>query len=226
VGAALKITPLADLAAIWLLPDRWRRAARVLGVAGALTALGFVLAPAASAFYWTSALWDTRRVGRTGTGSNTSLPGWFAHLGLADGPALVAGVLLTGLLGLGWWWHRRRSGSTPDQVDLAVAVGCLTLLASPVSWSHHGLAVCLGWAFLALRGRWAPAVLGAVIWTLPLFRWADELHGPGQAVLQSVRPLSVVWLLWLTLPGRRAAPGRGDPVPDCRAVAAQAQASG
>ncbi|MGZ4637090.1 glycosyltransferase family 87 protein [Oryzihumus sp.] len=220
VGAAVKITPLADLAAFWFRPDRLRRTAYALGAALVLTLFGVLLAPAASWAYWTSALWDTRRVGRTGSASNTSLPGLFAHAGLADRPALLAGVGLTALLAVGWWALALRRHS-PDRLDLALAAGVLTLLATPVSWSHHGLAVCLGWATLALRGRRLLALAGAVLWTLPVFELAGRLDGPLQLAVQSVRPLSAVLLLWL-LAGARSRVGDDAAAPDPRASVAQA----
>jgi alpha-1,2-mannosyltransferase len=196
IGGALKITPLSALVAFWLLRDRWKRIAFSLSAAVALTVLGFVFARDASVYYWTDGLWDTRRVGSVTSPSNSSLPGLLAHAGMPDQQAILLGVGVTGLLCLVYWWFAFR-GRRVDRVVLAVAIGCVSLLATPVSWGHHALAVSLGLAVLALRGRWLPALAGAMVWSLPLFAWAGHLHGVPQLTLQSVRPLSAIGLVWL-----------------------------
>jgi hypothetical protein len=106
----------------------------------------------------------------------------------------MVGVAVMSLGGVLWYLfvHRRREVAF---LDLAVVVGSAVVLVTPVSWGHHGLAVSLGWALLAVRRRWPMAIAGAVSWSLPLFVWATEVPAEGKLPLQSIRPLSVFLLV-------------------------------
>lgn len=202
LAAAVKLTPLTDVAAFMQQSDRVKRIGYALVGLLVFSLAGFVLAPAASRSYWTDLVWNTRNVGTLGSTSNVSLAGLLVHWGLSDALALPVALVLVAMTGLWLWiaWWRR--GERPSVTSLVVATGALTVLAVPVSWSHHGLMICWGWAALLLKRRTGFALLGFAIWILPLFRWAGSTSGGWQLALQTVRPLSIV--LALVLVARRA----------------------
>ncbi|MFI5585386.1 glycosyltransferase 87 family protein [Amycolatopsis sp. NPDC051758] len=155
LAAAIKLTPAVFL--LYFLLRRDTRAAVTTVVTFlAATALGFLLAGADSVRYWTSALWDTGRVGEPTYAGNQSLLGLLARAGVpADTRTawwlpLVAVVLVLTALGV-----RRALAAGETTIALGLnAVG--GLLFSPISWTHHwvwAVVVVLGWAALARRTR-------------------------------------------------------------------------
>ncbi len=155
IAAAVKLTPAVFL--LYFLLRRDTRAAVTAVVTFlAATALGFLLAGADSVRYWTSALWDTGRVGEPTYAGDQSLLGLLARAGVpADVRTawwlpLVAVVLVLTALGV-----RRALAAGEPTVALGLnAVG--GLLVSPISWTHHwvwAVVVLLGWAELARRTR-------------------------------------------------------------------------
>ncbi|MGW4056652.1 glycosyltransferase 87 family protein [Amycolatopsis sp. NPDC004747] len=155
LAAAIKLTP-----AVFLLYFLFRRDTRAAVTAVvtflAATALGFLLAGADSVRYWTSALWDTGRVGEPTYAGDQSLLGLLARAGVpvqartAWWLPLVAVVLV-----LTAWGVRRALNAGEPVIALGLnAVG--GLLVSPISWTHHwvwAVVVLLGWAELARRTR-------------------------------------------------------------------------
>ncbi|WIX99533.1 glycosyltransferase 87 family protein [Amycolatopsis mongoliensis] len=155
LAAAIKLTPAIFLLYFLLRRDTRAAVTAVVTFLGA-TALGFLLAGADSLRYWTSALWDTGRVGEPTYAGDQSLLGLLARAGVPAGARtawwlpLVAVVLVLTALGV-----RRALAAGEKTVALGVnAVG--GLLVSPISWTHHwvwAVVVLLGWAELARRAR-------------------------------------------------------------------------
>jgi alpha-1,2-mannosyltransferase len=133
LAVAVKLTPGVFILYL-LITRRWRAAATAAGSATAATLLAAAVFPDESREFWTSALWDTNRVGVLSYLSNQSERGFLARLPIPSFEAKVwiVGVLLT----LAFWaWRVRRE---PDDVlgglGLTGIVGCLI---SPVTWIHH-----------------------------------------------------------------------------------------
>jgi alpha-1,2-mannosyltransferase len=151
VAAGLKLTPLLVL--VFLLFVGRRRAAARAGLAFLGTVgIGFALAPGPSAAYWTRLLWDEGRVGGVPYAGNQSmLAGLFRLLGHEPSTLLwfvVAGAAAFGVLlvaAAAW-----RSGLRPLAVCLAAVA---TLVASPISWSHHWVWAAPMAVALATSGR-------------------------------------------------------------------------
>ncbi len=148
VAAAVKLTP--GLFLVYLLVVRKWRAAVVCTVSGAVvTALSFVVAPAASMDFWGRLLHGDTGLGHSLIYYTNQTP--YADIvrmfGLGRWPALAGLALSVVVAAVGVWaaasWHRL------GDVQLAVVLcGVAGLLASPVSWLHHfvwvvPLAVCL-----------------------------------------------------------------------------------
>jgi len=187
LAAGLKVTPAA-FGLLALLRRDWR--------AAAAAALAFCVTVGLSALvrgkdtwaFWTSYLWDPRRVGGLGYADNQSLRGALLRLGVDSvGPyaVLAAATLAVGLLA---GWRQTRAG---DQVGALVSVGALSTLVSPISWSHHWLwtPVFAWWLWREGRRRTAVIVTAlasiAPVWTAERLIGVGVQPGPLYAVLTS-----------------------------------------
>ncbi|MET8163261.1 glycosyltransferase 87 family protein [Streptomyces sp. NPDC005329] len=176
LAAAVKLTP-ALFIGLLLVARRWRAAGVATAVAAAATALAALVAPDASRFYWTRALWDTTRVGRLDYVSNQSLQGVLARLGVES--RAVWAVLV--LAALGWWaWRARRAVAVGDWQAAFALTGLTACLVSPVTWVHHLVWLLPSFAVLIRAGR--PRVAGAlyaVLCTSVVWLWFDDASGVG-----------------------------------------------
>lgn len=136
-GAALKLTPGITVPYLFL-AGRRRSAAVALGTFVGLGLLAAALLPRTSVLFWSRlAGGDSGLGGSVIYFTNQSVLGtWLRLARLAPGSQLTALVLSALVAALGVWvavlWHRR------GEIALAVCLlGVASLLASPVSWSHH-----------------------------------------------------------------------------------------
>ncbi|WP_155369740.1 glycosyltransferase family 87 protein [Catellatospora vulcania] len=136
VATALKLIP--GLFIVYLLVTRqWRAAFTAMGAAAGVTLLAAAIAPRASWDFWTSALWDTARVGRLDYTGNQSLQGLLARLVAPEQPAKWLWLLLAlAVLGLGMW-RAARAGLAGDAVTGLALTGLVSGLISPITWPHH-----------------------------------------------------------------------------------------
>ncbi|WP_308071316.1 glycosyltransferase family 87 protein [Streptomyces spinosus] len=174
LAAAVKLTP-ALFVGLLLLAGRRRAAGTATAVALAATSLAAWADPAASRFYWTEALWDTRRVGRLDYVSNQSLQGVLARLGETGRPLWATVVLLTLCV---WAWRGRRAAVTGDWPAAFALTGAAACLVSPVTWVHHLVWLLPSFAVLIRAGRpRTAAVLYAVLCTSVVWLWFDDASG-------------------------------------------------
>ena len=133
LATAVKLTPGIFIVYL-LITKRWRAAGVASGTAAAATLLGGVVFPDESREFWTSALWDTSRVGVLSALSNQSERGFLARLPIdrVESQVWLACVLVT----LAFWIHRvrREPADVLGGLALTGVVGCLV---SPVTWIHH-----------------------------------------------------------------------------------------
>ncbi|MEY9988998.1 alpha-1,2-mannosyltransferase [Streptomyces sp. V4I8] len=174
LAAAIKLTPAAFIGLL-LVARRWRAAAVATAVAAAATALAAWVAPDASRFYWTHAMWDTTRVGRLDYVSNQSLQGILARLGVEDRAVWAVLVLLV----LGVWVARTRRAVVAGDWTAAFALtGQAACLVSPITWVHHLVWLLPSFAVLVRAGR--PRIAGAlyaVLCTSVVWLWFDDASG-------------------------------------------------
>lgn len=174
LAAAIKLTPAAFIGLL-LVARRWRAAAVATAVAAAATALAACVAPDASRFYWTHAMWDTTRVGRLDYVSNQSLQGILARLGVADRAVWAVVVLLV----LGVWVARtRRAAAAGDWTAAFALTGLTACLVSPITWVHHLVWLLPSFAVLVRAGH--PRIAGAlyaVLCTSVVWLWFDDASG-------------------------------------------------
>ncbi len=132
LATAIKLTPGVFIVYL-LVTRRWRAALVSAGTAAVATLAAAAVDPAASREFWTSALWDTDRVGSLAFVSNQSLQGVVARLDPEHPSSLAwagAGGGGAGRLGL--------AGARPPSLAEGLALtGVLGCLISPVTWVHH-----------------------------------------------------------------------------------------
>ncbi|WP_416969574.1 glycosyltransferase 87 family protein [Streptomyces sp. 4F14] len=202
LAAAVKLTP-ALFIGLLLVTRRWRAAGVATAVAVGATGLAALAAPDASRFYWTTALWDTTRVGHLDYVSNQSLQGVLARLGV-DSKAVWAAVVLVVLAV--WVWRVRRAGEWRTAFALTGLTACLV---SPVTWVHHLIWLIPSFVVLIRSGHVRIAsTLYAVMCTSVVWIWFHDASGLDGFLGSNL----YVWitlglLLWLPT-GQRRRPAR------------------
>ncbi|MEU2349751.1 glycosyltransferase 87 family protein [Modestobacter sp. NPDC049651] len=136
LAAAVKLTPALFVLHL-VVTRRWRAAAVATGTAAAATLLGAVVAPHASADYWSSVLWDTSRVGRTANPANQSVLGVLARWAAPEQPSRVLWALLALLVLAVALTRAARAGRQGDDLVGLTLTGLAASLVSPISWLHH-----------------------------------------------------------------------------------------
>ncbi|WP_128429780.1 glycosyltransferase 87 family protein [Streptomyces cyaneus] len=174
LAAAIKLTPAAFIGLL-LVARRPRTAAVATAVAAAATALAAWVAPDASRFYWTHAMWDTTRVGRLDYVSNQSLQGILARLDVSSRAVWAVVVLLV----LGVWVARtRRAVAAGDWTAAFALTGLTACLVSPITWVHHLVWLLPSFAVLIRAGHLRIAgALYAMLCTSVVWLWFDDASG-------------------------------------------------
>ncbi|KUO17811.1 glycosyltransferase 87 family protein [Streptomyces dysideae] len=202
LAAAVKLTP-ALFIGLLLVARRWRAAAVATAVAVGATALAAWVAPDASRFYWTDAMWDTTRIGRLDYVSNQSLQGILARLGIPDRAVWAVAVLL--VLGV-WAVRSRRAAAAGDWAAAFALTGLTACLVSPITWVHHLVWLLPSFAVLVRAGH--PRVAGAlyaVLCTSVVWLWFDDASGVDGFVGSNVYAwITLGLLLWLPVGPLRA----------------------
>lgn len=162
LAAAVKLTP-AVFVVFFLIRRDYRSAATMAGSALAATAAAALAAPETSLHYLRTTLVDTERIGAQSYSKNQSLTGALSRIFDAQTVdtlwlLLVPAVIVLALVAA---WRVRR-----HQAGLLSVVSLISLLCSPVSWSHHWVwLVVIALVFLAAartsRGAWG--MLGVVV---------------------------------------------------------------
>lgn len=173
VATAVKLTP-AVVAAYNFFAGRRKPGLVAFFSFVAATALGFALLPTASLYYWTKlAMGDTGMNSGIVYATNQSIMGvWTRMLGYTGRGGLLLSALVV-VLGIAAAVAVHRRGEIPLAICLA---GVTSLLASPISWSHHYVwIVPLGivlWQARDLPGWYRWFGLGYVAWgVVAPFKW-------------------------------------------------------
>lgn len=206
LAAAVKLTP-AIFIGMLLLARRWRAAGLATAVAAAATAAAAWIAPAASRFYWTEALWDTSRIGRLDYVSNQSLQGVLARLVAPHEPSRAVWASLVLVVLCVWAWRVRAAVRAEDWAVAFALTGLTACLVSPVTWVHHLVWLLPSFAVLLRHRRLLPlaAALYALLCSSVVWLWFDGASG----VVGFVGSNTYVWitlglLLWLPVGQPRA----------------------
>lgn len=165
VGLATAFKLLPGIFIVYFLVTRQWRAAIVSSVtAAAATLLSAALSPRASWDFWTEALWDTARVGRTDYTGNQSLLGLLSRLVAPAEPNRMIWVVLAVAVAAFGLWRAERATRAGDIVTALALTGLVGGLISPITWPHH-----LYWFVPALISVFACALdrgLRSSLWLL------------------------------------------------------------
>jgi alpha-1,2-mannosyltransferase len=171
LATALKLFP--GIFIVYFLVTRQWRAAFVSSVTAAVaTLLSGAIAPRASWDFWTSALWDTTRVGRTDYTGNQSLLGMLSRFAAPGEPNRVVWIVLAVAVAAYGLWRAARATAVGDLVAALALTGLVGALVSPITWPHH-----LYWFVPALV-----AVLASALDRGPGSRFLALLFSGGYAV--------------------------------------------
>lgn len=155
LASAIKLTP--GIFVVYLLVTGRRRAAlTATGSAAAVTLLAAALFPDASREFWTSALWNTGRVGELAFVSNQSLRGVVARLNPEQPSTLAWLALVLATLAV-WAWRSRAAVAAGDEATGMALTGAVMCLVSPVTWVHHLVWLLPALLLLVDNGMAAPA---------------------------------------------------------------------
>jgi alpha-1,2-mannosyltransferase len=174
LAAAIKLTPALFI--VFFLLRRDYRAAATMGASFAVaTGLGFLLAPADSARYWTTTFFNVDRVGDPQNATNQSVFGVLARAGLHPGTvsftcfwlAISLVVVAAACLGM------RRALAAGDAQLALILNAFAILLVSPISWSHHWVWALPALLCMAVSAR-RLAFAGLVIFALGPQCWLPQ----------------------------------------------------
>ncbi|WP_436788133.1 glycosyltransferase 87 family protein [Yinghuangia sp. YIM S10712] len=139
IAAGLKLTP-AIFVVYLIITRRFRAAAVAVGAFLATVAFGFLMIPRASKEYWTNLGEISNKVNgelSVGTLNNQSIKGMLTRL--IDNETVVTGiwlVLCAAVVVIGLLAAAKASLAGRELLGVVI-VGALSLLVSPISWSHH-----------------------------------------------------------------------------------------
>lgn len=145
LAAGIKITPAA-YALVFLVSRRWGDLTRSAGTFLLTVALGWVMRPTESLFYWTEEFFNGDRGGPPEFNANQAITGLLAKAGM-DGE-LAQTVMIPGLLVIavvsGWAaWRLVRAGRPVTTLLLLILA---VSISAPVAVTHHwtGIIVAVG----------------------------------------------------------------------------------
>ena len=191
LATGLKLTP-AIFIAYFAVTRQWRAATTSVVTFAATIGLGFVVMPDDAHRVWFDRLFlDSQRIGDVGYVANQSIEGALLRVTHDHAPALVAIAISVVVAAAGLLVASRlhRAGREVDAFLTAAVVG---LVVSPISWSHHWVAVALIAAVALSRAviahsRRALALLVAIV--------AVFLAWPFPAAGESTwAPNGLIWL--------------------------------
>jgi len=141
IAAAVKLTPAVF--ALFFITVRTNRDRLILiGTGLATIALGFAIQPHQALNYWTKLLFNADRVGPTEYVYNQSVNGMLWRLFGDGGLRSLWLILVIALLASGFVIARTLWKSQQEVWAVGV-IGLITLLISPISWSHHYVLILL-----------------------------------------------------------------------------------
>ncbi|WP_117209938.1 glycosyltransferase 87 family protein [Allorhizocola rhizosphaerae] len=203
LATALKLFP-GIFIVYFLVTRQWRAAIVSSATAAAATLLAAAIAPRASWDFWTGALWDTARVGRTDYTGNQSLLGMLHRLVVPDQPNRVVWIVLAlAAAGFGLW-RAAKANSAGDRVAAMALTGLVGGLISPITWPHHLYWFVPALACLLAARQYVPLAVGYLVsvgGAVSLVDWGPKqipTDTPTTFILRNVLVLLSIALLFLT----------------------------
>lgn len=210
LALAIKLTPAVFLA-YFLIKKDWRALANAAISAAVVTGVGFLFAGSSSVQYWTTTLFDPSRIGGLAYVSNQSINGALARFAVED-HRTIAWFLICAVIGVACLWIMRQLFDAGQDVAALLVMSFFSLLASPVSWSHHWiwvaptLLVFFAWCrnkptpwLIALSAAGVAIFVSQIIWKMPQgsrreLDWVWWQHLLGNA--QTLWGIAAIVALW------------------------------
>jgi alpha-1,2-mannosyltransferase len=196
IAAAIKLTPLLFVV-YFVAVRRYRDAARAGAAFVACALVAAAVLPSDSVTYWSGTIFATSRIGNLASLGNQSVQGMLMRVGLSPAALPLVWAALIAVVCVGALWRARRLHAAGETVRAAVLVGCATVAASPVSWTHHQVwTVLAAMLLIATDGAWR-RVAGAALLVVMTLSLGVVLRGvstyPGwQFLLENARSVGVV----------------------------------
>jgi alpha-1,2-mannosyltransferase len=175
LATAVKLEPGVFI--VYLLLTRRRREAGVAALSFVgWTALAWLISPRDSVAYWTSAIFNTRRLGGNASAGNQALRGMVLRLHADVAPDLIW-LPIALLVAVGGFAAARACWKSGHDLAGITITGLLGALLSPVAWIHHLCWIVVAVGVIAGDGRrarriWLAGLTGALfLSTLPI--WAE-----------------------------------------------------
>jgi alpha-1,2-mannosyltransferase len=209
VAAGIKLTPglfILYLAAL----RRWRDAAWALGVFLATSLIGLIILPGETVAFWQTLLRGDTRTGAAYYLGNQSVLGGMVRLFGDGGTVHAVATVVGGLTGLAAVWAAARWSRRGEELFALGLVGLGTVMASPLSWTHHFVwVVPLGFALFRYALPRSIKVVGGLfsVWVfsglvlqwLPYDQGRELLYGFGQNLVSAITPILGVALVIIAL---------------------------
>ena len=178
LATAIKLVPGVFIVYLWL-SGRRRAALTAAITALAWTLGGWLLLPGDSVTYWTSAIFQSGRLGPNSGPSNQSLRGLLLREFLpGQAPGALWAAIAVAVAVAGFALARRLALQSRELEAIAVTA-LLGVLLSPVSWIHHFLVVVVVIGAILADGRSprrvAIAAATAAFFTLTVPWWGRSL---------------------------------------------------
>jgi alpha-1,2-mannosyltransferase len=185
IGLATAIKLVPGVFIIYLLVTGRRKAAAVASASFAVwTGAALILVPRDSTTYWTSAIFDSSRLGGNAAAGNQSLRGMILRAFLPGHAPPVVWLLAAAVVAVAGFAAARACWQRGDEMAGIAITGLLAAAVSPVAWIHHlcWVVVAIGVIFGTGRDwrRVAIALLafGLFVTWLPI--WVQTSVGPRQ----------------------------------------------
>ena len=180
LATAVKLVPGVFIIYLWV--SGRRRAARTATLAALAWTLGaFLLLPKDSVTYWTSAIFNSGRLGDNASTENQSLRGLLLRFFLPGQAPGVLWLLIAVAIAVPGFLLARRLAREQWQIAGIAVTALLLLLISPVAWIHYFLLVVIAIGALVGDGRRIQRVLvaagTAVFFGLTVPWWGNSLLG-------------------------------------------------
>jgi len=154
IGLATAIKLVPGVFIVYLLITGRRKAAAVAGLAfAAWTGLAWLISPANSAAYWTSAIFSSNRLGPNAPTANQSLRGILLRAFFPGPPPTLLWLGLGLAVAVAGFAAARQSWRLGSAVGGVAITGLLAALLSPVAWVHHYCWIILALGAIAGNGR-------------------------------------------------------------------------
>jgi alpha-1,2-mannosyltransferase len=210
IGLATAIKLVPGVFIIYLLITGRRKAAAVAaGSFAAWTGLTWLISPANSVFYWTNAIFDSRRLGQNAQAANQSLRGILLRAFFPAPPPAVLWIAIALVVAVAGFVAARRVWQRGYEIGGLAITGLLAALLSPVAWVHHYCWIILVIGAIAGDCRSERRVMAAIV-TGGLFMSVLPIFGGYLYFTRTIAPipslamedsfglaaLALIWLLF------------------------------